>query len=135
MKLIQLEGPKFKFSDAKNIQTWQVDRILGKPDFDHPNAKQRNANICRLHNSHPRQTQNNKQTNGTMPELQRTLRRQQESSDLTAHQKKCLALTAQDSFGKHVFNRTPYDTTGKVIVASQPLTDPPSPMPPQQPPL
>ena len=60
---------------------------------------------------------------------------------LEIHQKKCLALTAIDSFGKHLLNKKPYDTTGKVIVSSQPLADlpttPPPPPPPtkQQPPL
>ena len=49
---------------------------------------------------------------------------------LASHEKKCLALTAQDSFGKHAFNKKPYDTSGKVIVSSQ--SQPPS-SPPQTP--
>ena len=40
---------------------------------------------------------------------------------LKQHQKKCLALTDKDSFGKHVFNHNSYDTTDKQVVSSQPL--------------
>ena len=52
---------------------------------------------------------------------------------LAAHEKKCLALTAHDSFGKHIFNKKPYDTSGKVLVSSQPLASPPPRTPPPTP--
>ena len=65
-----------------------------------------------------------------------------DKKSLTVHQKKCLALSSHDSFGKHVFNNKPYDTTGKVVVSSQPLSSPPrtptstpSPSSRKQPPL
>ena len=39
---------------------------------------------------------------------------------------KCLALTDKDSFGKYVFSRDSYDTSDKIVVASQPLASPTS---------
>ena len=72
----------------------------------------------------------------TTPETTRTTENKQKQTEhctkclevfankklLKHHQKQCLALTKQDSFGKYIFNKEPYDTTDKVLPLSQTLT-------------